>query len=415
MRILQISYALPPFLSAQSLSTLKATRGLAALGYDVRVVAVAPTEKIRKDAELARLIPTTVQVTRVAPEYEGMSRLLTRTVPFLAAMPDAMVGWYRPAVTAARGLIEKQRPDLLYSRSQPFTSHLVARTLAREFGLPWIAYLSDPLYDNPYYNQFPVNPHRMVNKRIEAIVFGNADEIHFVSRETQTLAERRYPPEVVRKFVTIPHCYEEAFFPQANVPSAPPLIVSYVGDFQSARSPVYLFEALADLKNETPGLAERLTVRLVGRVRPKDLMRLNDLGLDNIVEVVGRVSYTESLSYVVNSHVLLLIDGSFKDGNVFFPSKLADYLGSGRPIIGMTPPGSTSNRILREMGYPSVGPTDIAGIVSLLRGALDGVPAGQPPPAQYDSRTVAEQISARLEGLVDSRRTEASAVLSESA
>ena len=49
------------------------------------------------------------------------------------------------------------------------------------------------------------------------------------------------------------------------------------------------------------------------------------------------------------SDCLLVIDAP-SNKSIFFPSKLADYIGSNRPIFGISPKGTT-RRILNELGY----------------------------------------------------------------
>ncbi|GMA50015.1 hypothetical protein GCM10025857_13720 [Alicyclobacillus contaminans] len=51
----------------------------------------------------------------------------------------------------------------------------------------------------------------------------------------------------------------------------------------------------------------------------------------------SRVTYFESLNLMTKSDVLLLIDAPSKTGiNPFLASKLVDYLGAGKRILGIT-------------------------------------------------------------------------------
>jgi hypothetical protein len=55
-----------------------------------------------------------------------------------------------------------------------------------------------------------------------------------------------------------------------------------------------------------------------------------------------------------SSDILLTIDAP-APLSVFFPSKLVDYIGSGRRLVGLVPPGAAS-RIIAELGGRSVAP-----------------------------------------------------------
>ncbi|MDI6794866.1 MAG: hypothetical protein QME81_18700 [bacterium] len=69
---------------------------------------------------------------------------------------------------------------------------------------------------------------------------------------------------------------------------------------------------------------------------------------------------------MVNSDLLMLIDAPDEKGSLFFPSKLADYIGSGKPILGMTPLNGASANILRKLGCPVVDPKDVEGIQNAI-------------------------------------------------
>ena len=58
--------------------------------------------------------------------------------------PDAQIGWYPSAVAAGRRLIRSGAFDAIYSSSFPMTAHLVARTVRRHAGIPWVAEFRDP-------------------------------------------------------------------------------------------------------------------------------------------------------------------------------------------------------------------------------------------------------------------------------
>ena len=63
-----------------------------------------------------------------------------------------------------------------------------------------------------------------------------------------------------------------------------------------------------------------------------------------------------SLALMKNADYLFLIDAAVPSNrqSVFFPSKLAEYLGSGKPIVGLTPKQGATARILRELGHHAV-------------------------------------------------------------
>ena len=66
------------------------------------------------------------------------------------------------------------------------------------------------------------------------------------------------------------------------------------------------------------------------------------------------VDYFESLRVMQESDWLLHVDAFFPElepgGSLFFAGKLADYLGTGHPILALTGEGSPADRIVNEAG-----------------------------------------------------------------
>ena len=87
------------------------------------------------------------------------------------------------------------------------------------------------------------------------------------------------------------------------------------------------------------------------------------------------------------------IDAPFEQ-NVFFPSKLVDYLWARRPILALSPPGASAN-IVAEAGGMVVAPDKAESIADGLADFLDRLRAGRigPPDetvvARYDARPIA--------------------------
>jgi hypothetical protein len=64
------------------------------------------------------------------------------------------------------------------------------------------------------------------------------------------------------------------------------------------------------------------------------------MGLQRNVQSVGRVNYEASLNHICSASVCLLIEASM-DESIFFPSKLADYLVCGKPVLALSPRAGT--------------------------------------------------------------------------
>ena len=65
------------------------------------------------------------------------------------------------------------------------------------------------------------------------------------------------------------------------------------------------------------------------------------------------------------SDCLLVIDAPFAN-IVFFPSKLVDYMGADKYVLGITPEKGTASKIIKEMGGDIVDPNNVNDIYNLI-------------------------------------------------
>lgn len=100
--------------------------------------------------------------------------------------PDYACLWYFPALRQAEALLKERKYDTLITVSDPFTSHLIGRTLKKRHPqLNWLVDLGDPFSfreDNAT-NNFDLYQQR--NLRIERDVFSLADSVTVTTESTR--------------------------------------------------------------------------------------------------------------------------------------------------------------------------------------------------------------------------------------
>ena len=77
---------------------------------------------------------------------------------------------------------------------------------------------------------------------------------------------------------------------------------------------------------------------------------LSDYGLHDHATLIPPITYKESLRAMVESDLLIAIDADIP-GSPYLPSKVIDYIGSGTPIVSITPTGSPAGKIVTGSGY----------------------------------------------------------------
>jgi glycosyltransferase involved in cell wall biosynthesis len=143
------------------------------------------------------------------------------------------------------------------------------------------------------------------------------------------------------------------------------LTIVYTGRFYDGiRTPEPLLRALALIATRRP-IACELHVAFVGTPVPSHRRLATTLGLGDVVEFAGRVSFAESARRAAHADVLLVIDAP-SDESLFLPSKLVDYLPLDKPILALTPSRGASADLIRRLGYPVVPPDDVVAIASAI-------------------------------------------------
>jgi len=107
-----------------------------------------------------------------------------------------------------------------------------------------------------------------------------------------------------------------------------------------------------------PELSQVIRVRFVGTVVDVPLKRLiKRYNLGNVVQLVGYVSHRESIRFLMEAHILLLLlDEKLSPGMV--TGKVFEYLAAGKPIMAAVPKGEAERLILRFARGVVVPPTD---------------------------------------------------------
>lgn len=311
-------------------------------------------------------IPTYHVPAFKAPRIVWYSSLLTRL---------AYSRYYEALYRTSRTVIEKHRPDIVFSFSNPQASNVLGAHIKKRLGIPFVSHFSDPYYDNPY-STYGRRAAEDVLKT-EQFIIEQSDCIVFVNDVLRDLVMGKYAPSLRTKTAVIPHCFESAAYPPANRGrTTAKCIVSHIGAFYRLRTPEPLFQALALMTKRRPRLEDSLAVRLVGAINDyakyggSELERLvRKYNLEKIVEVLPVMNYKDSLGEMVRSDCLLVIDTDIP-GSPFLPSKLIDYIGSGKTILGITPPGSPTQHVLQELGACSFQHAQAAEIADYLEALI---------------------------------------------
>lgn len=305
-----------------------------------------------------------IKLLRVPFARSQWERLLARassrlSLPLVYKSPDAFRGWGARVVDSVVGAASHgQRFDLMITFGAPMSDHLIGLKLKRRFDVPWIAHFSDPWVDNPFTAADPLT--NAINRSLEREVLQTADRVVFTSQETIDLVFKKYPEGWRTKARILPHAFDNRLFAGAKRDAAA-ITIRYLGDFYGPRTPKPLYEAIRQLLESDPSLLDNVRFELIGNL---GLQTDHSGAVEGIppgmVTIKAPVGYLESLALMRASDGLLVIDAPAAQ-SVFLPSKLIDYIGSERPIFGISPPG-TATKLIAELGGWIADPAESASV-----------------------------------------------------
>lgn len=231
----------------------------------------------------------------------------------------------------------------------------------------WIAHFCDPWAGNPLEKDWF---RQIWNEWYEPKMLASADFVINSSKFTLEMMLSKHKQFDSSKSCVIPHFFDRDLYPKRPKAINKRVTLRFVGTLFGQRTPQPIFQALVNLLLHRPNLQEMLTIELVGNIEDGMLSSETALSLPKgLINHILPVNYLKSLQLMYDADILLLIEAETAI-NIFVPSKIADYMGSDTPIVGITSSGG-SREILDALGCWVASPNDIEGIERRLESAIN--------------------------------------------
>jgi glycosyltransferase involved in cell wall biosynthesis len=404
--------------------TLKFVKYLPEFGWQPTVLTVEPEGYFARDETLLEeLKPLEINVVRTSPV--GPGRLLShrqvvkipseRRRKLLSRLsdtffiPDNKKGWRKKAVTKAVELHQETPFDLLFATAPPFTDFLIGAETKAQLGKPLVLDYRDPWVDYPF-KFYPTPIHKWYTIHLERRALRASNHVITTNRRVKELLIERYPFLTYHDIDIIPQGFDPDDISGASKDGLADHLknktgvmrITYSGVFWEDRVPDQFLRGLADLLKDRPELRGRIEAWFVGNFRDENSRLVEQLGLKDTVHIYGYLPHRDAVRYLVASDVLWVIVGD----TVGSPGKTYEYIGTGKPILGLVPEGFLRSAIL-EAGGRVVGPHDVSGIKhalselydDFLKGALRG--ADQSVINKYNRRLLTGDLVKIFESLID--------------
>ena len=406
-----VAYHFPPEGGGSGvLRTLKFTKYLPRHGWIPHVLTLKQSFYVEKDYGLLSDVPPEAVVHRTFALDSSRHLAIRGRYLSLFSIPDRFVSWLPFGVLRGMRLIRETGINVLHSTSPPATAHLIAGTLKRLTGLPWVADFRDPWIEEGF---FPIRGtlRYRVESFLERLVVHNTDRLIFTTPYLRKDFLSRYPDLSPDKAAVIYNGYDEADFQhlEGQVKNDRFEIIHAGLVTPEFRSPFPLLKAIATLVAEGNLQPEKIKITFLGGgpylVSKRFTGTVKDLRLNGAVEVADRVSHRQALQRLRKAAVLLLLQAS-EDTRFLIPAKAFEYLRIGRPILALSLEGATED-LLKGVDYCCVvNPVDESrlrsAIMSLYKSWCESPDRIQVSPSiqRYERSNLTAELTQLLEEIV---------------
>lgn len=435
--VLIVTYYFPPSGGPGVQRVLKFTRYLLDFGWRPVILTVKDADYPARDESLLKDIPSEAIVYRTAiREPYDLYRKFTgkkkgtpvdvNTIPkpgerrsfqeWLAELlratlfiPDARIGWLKPAVAQGLEAIREHDIQAIYSSSPPYTCSLIARRLKRETGLPWVAGFRDP------WTGFLSTPKRWflpaaIDRHMERSVFAECDRMDVAWEGILKDFHTKYPDIPTDKVHHLPNGFDSKDFPTVEVMDREHFTITYTGSMYGKRNPEVFLTAVAQLVEAEQVAVGDLRLQFIGRFGAEVRAMFEHPLLRDSIVLREYMPHADSVRHLFQSDALLMVVDDFQGNEEIVPGKVYEYMGSGKPIITLAPEGAVTRVIEETRSGRCARSQDVAGIADIVldyyrqwkEGRL-GLEQRRELVTPFERREVTRRLAALLDELVAMR------------
>ena len=397
--VLFVSTAAPPKGSPESLQVGKYLKYLVGYPIDVYLVTEAVPKKQRGWSNMEKkyqsVLTSLKQVIEVPLYRRQISALLRRVNTSVLPVTDDALLFTKATRKVRTNLVAD--PDIIYSRSTPFSSAVLAMKLKRIYQVPWIMHLSDPWVVSPFFKAG--GTYENYHRKLEQQCFERADKISFTSRDQIALYENEYP-RFKSKFIWFPNVFDDEEVAEESVISHGKIRFLHTGNFYGpGRSPEPFLRALENLYNSDKHCLDHVDCIFAGR-HEKSVDEIFRKYKSIPVRHIGVLSQNEVLQLQRDSQVLIIIDWELpQEKAVFLLSKAVDYMAARKSMLAITTRESTIHKFVEGVYGRCFEHHDIEGIAGHIRYLIDDCGKNDKPvqvPYQVDMNYSASKNAQRL-------------------
>jgi hypothetical protein len=246
--------------------------------------------------------------------------------------PDAKIGWYPFACRRGKQVIEKEKPDLIFSSSPPYTGHLVGIGLRRASELPLVCDFRD-FWPTGY--SVPAGCYKPFYGKVARWIRTRSDACTAVYRDIVDMLEGRA------------HLIESGFDPEDfdRVQAKPDetLLFAYAGNLGDREVEARAFiEAIREVKGARLEMAGLIPDSLKNLVDGRTIVHHGYLPHAGVIELLKRA---RALWFTIAPHQTS-------------SGKFYEYIGARKPILATIGESDEASRLIHDLDLGLVVPPE---------------------------------------------------------
>ena len=294
-------------------------------------------------------------ITLLKPSYNNLEdtklknnfRIIDVNIPFfidhllnfkrLPIRPDRFIFYY-PIFKKKLLTINIKDYDFVMTRSQFHSTHLLGLLLKKMYDIKWLAHFSDPWHKNPVQKNVPIFD--SLSRYWQNRVLKNSDLNTFPLNNLMNFFNDQSSINIKKKSIIIPHSLLE-FKKIEKLPKS--FVIRYFGKIYAGRKIKNTLVALTNIIKKYDKVGVEFFVDQDFFDNYKNY--INNFDKIKFYKYLDFDKYFERLN---QSSILILIDIDEAYGNLFFQSKLVDYLQTQKPILHIGRSKTYNKKIILE-------------------------------------------------------------------
>ena len=265
---------------------------------------------------------------------------------------DSTWSWFITASIVAILVAIKNKPSIIYSTGGPVSAHIAAKVASSLTKIPHIAEFQDPLV---HQYAAPGKFERHFIKNVERSILKTATASVFLTQQAAMNALTRNP-----KSNTTSALYAGAE-PLQKTPRymrGEIFTIAHFGALGGSRNLGCFFRALDMLFSEYPDLPRHFRLDLYGNNSRNVSKQIKQFPYTATLRIHGKIKWQEAREAMYKTDVLLLIQNTDDVSFETIPSKVYEYLHTGRPIFALLYRNPELQAMLEGMGHTVVQADD---------------------------------------------------------